>query len=101
MLVAQSWPTLCNPMDCSPPGFSVHEIFQTRILEWVAIPYMLEGDTIQPLTDHFPLSEGQQAQCASRVRLYFLRRSTSPTLGLKNQKKGFYVRFLNKKGAAP
>ena len=31
-------PTLCNPMDCSPPGSSVHEIFQARILEWVAIP---------------------------------------------------------------
>ena len=29
--------TLCDPMDCSPPGFSVHGIFQARILEWVAI----------------------------------------------------------------
>ena len=29
--------TLCNPMDCNPPGFSVHGIFQARILEWVAI----------------------------------------------------------------
>ena len=28
----------CNPMDCSPPGLSVHVIFQARILEWVAIP---------------------------------------------------------------
>ena len=34
---AQSSLTLCNPMDCSLPGFSVHEIFQARILEWVAI----------------------------------------------------------------
>ena len=33
----QSCPTLCNPMDYSPPGFSVHGILQTRILEWVAI----------------------------------------------------------------
>ena len=30
--------TLCNPMDCSPPGSSVHGILQTRILEWVAMP---------------------------------------------------------------
>ena len=30
--------TLCEPMDCSPPGSSVHGIFQARILEWVAIP---------------------------------------------------------------
>ena len=31
-------PILCDPMDCSPPGFSIHEILQARILEWVAIP---------------------------------------------------------------
>ena len=35
--VAQSCPTLCNPMDCSPPVSSVHEVLQTRILEWVAM----------------------------------------------------------------
>ena len=34
---AQSCPTLCNPMGCSPRGSSVHGIFQTRILEWVAV----------------------------------------------------------------
>ena len=36
-LVAQSCPTLCDPLDCSLPGSSVHGIFQGRILEWVAI----------------------------------------------------------------
>ena len=36
---AQSCPTLCNPMDCSPPGSSVHGVLQARILEWVAISY--------------------------------------------------------------
>ena len=35
----QSCPTLCDPMNCSPPGFSVHGILQTRILEWVAISF--------------------------------------------------------------
>jgi len=35
--VIQSCPTLWDPMDCSPPGSSVHGILQTRILEWVAI----------------------------------------------------------------
>ena len=35
----QSCPTLCDPMDCSPPGFSVHGILQARILEWVAISF--------------------------------------------------------------
>ena len=34
----QSCLTLCNPVDCSPPGFSVHGILQARILEWVAVP---------------------------------------------------------------
>ena len=37
VLVAQSCPTLCDPMDCSPPGSSVHRILQARILEWTAI----------------------------------------------------------------
>ena len=33
-----SCPTLCNPVDCGPPGSSVHGILQTRILGWVAMP---------------------------------------------------------------
>ena len=37
MLFAQSCLTLCDPVDCSLPGFSVHGILQARILEWVAI----------------------------------------------------------------
>ena len=38
-VVAQSCLTLCDPMDCSPPGSSLHRIFQARILEWVANSY--------------------------------------------------------------
>ena len=37
--VAQSCPTLRNPMDCSLPGSSVHGVFQVRVLEWVAIAF--------------------------------------------------------------
>ena len=37
--VAKSCPTLRDPMDCSPPGSSIHGIFQARILEWVAIVF--------------------------------------------------------------
>ena len=37
--VVQSCPTLCHPVDCSPPGFSVHGILQARILEWVTISF--------------------------------------------------------------
>ena len=38
MKVAQSCPTLCDPMDCILPGSSVHGVLQIRILEWVAMP---------------------------------------------------------------
>jgi len=38
-LVAQSCPTLCDPIDCNLPGSRVHGLLQTRILEWVAIPF--------------------------------------------------------------
>ena len=41
VLVAQSCPTLCDPTDYSPPGFSVHGILQARILEWVAISFSI------------------------------------------------------------
>ena len=39
VLVIQSCPILCDPMDCSLPGSSVHGMLQVRILEWVAIPF--------------------------------------------------------------
>ena len=39
LLVAQLCPTFCDPMDCSPPGSSVHGILQATMLEWVAIPF--------------------------------------------------------------
>ena len=39
VLVTQSCPILCYPMDCSPAGSSVHGIIQAKILEWVAIPF--------------------------------------------------------------
>ena len=42
VLVAQSCLILCNPMDSSPSGSSIHGIFQARTLEWVAIPRILE-----------------------------------------------------------
>ena len=41
VLVAQSYLTLCDPMDCIPPGSSVYGTLQARILEWVAIPFSM------------------------------------------------------------
>ena len=50
--VAQSCLTLRDPMDCSPPGSSVHEIFQARVLEWGAIAFSIkETDRIQILIE--------------------------------------------------
>ena len=54
-LVAQLCLTLCDPMDCSSPGSSVHGISQLRILEWVAIPFFRgpsQSPTLQ--TDSLP-----------------------------------------------
>ena len=41
--VAQSYPTLSDPMDCSLPGSSIHGIFQARVLEWGAIAFSIQG----------------------------------------------------------
>ena len=61
--VAQSCPTLCDPMDCSPPGSSIHGIFQARVLEWGAIAFSkimasgpmtsweIEGETVETALD--------------------------------------------------
>ena len=37
--ITESCATLCDPMDCSLPGFSIHGIFQARVLEWGAIAF--------------------------------------------------------------
>ena len=50
VLAVQLCPTLCNSMDCSSPGSSVHGILQARILEWVSIPFSgdLSNTEIEP-----------------------------------------------------
>ena len=57
VLVAQSCLTLCNPMGCSPPGSSVHRIFQARMLEWVATAFCREPSQyfLHWQADSFPL----------------------------------------------
>ena len=42
VLVTQLCLTLCDLMDCSPPGFSVHGILQATVLEWVAISFSMD-----------------------------------------------------------
>ena len=63
VLSAQSCLTLCNPVDCSPPGSSVHGIPQARILEWVAIPF--SRGSSQP-------RDGTHISCLLRWHVYSL-----------------------------
>ena len=79
MLVAQSCPTLCNPMDCSLPGSSVHGILQGRILGWVAIPFSrdLPDPGIEPGL-HF--SDGSDGKAISSI--FHVKLGCHLTLGL-------------------
>ena len=51
--VAEYGPTLCDPLDCSPPGSSVHGIFQARVLEWGAVDSLLLQNHDSNLTSSF------------------------------------------------
>ena len=57
----QSCPTLCDPMDCNPPGSSVHGILQARILE--QMPFPSPGDLSDPRIEH------EKNQCFQTVVL--------------------------------
>ena len=66
-----SSPTLWDPMDCSPPGSSVHGILQARILKWVADPF--SRGSSQP-------RDGTQVSCHHRRILYHLNHQGSPRI---------------------
>ena len=73
--VAQSCPTLSDPMDCSLPGSSIHGIFQARVLEWVAIAFSNRGIKInriflvvQWLRIHLPMQGTQVGYLVSKLR---------------------------------
>ena len=70
----QSCPTLCDPMDCSPSGSSVHGILQARILEWVAVPSSRESSWPRDGTHVFYIS------CIWRWLLCHWRHLKSPFL---------------------
>ena len=54
VLVVSDWevlcPGLCDPMDCSPPGSSVHRILQAKILEWIDIPFSRRSSRLSDQT---------------------------------------------------
>jgi len=80
--VAQSCLTLSDPMDCSPPGSSVHGIFQARVLEWgaialstpvnstVQIVVKLRGDSSVRLEASDPTGERERGQCVSDFSIH-------------------------------
>ena len=71
--VAQSCLTLHDPMDCSPPGSSTHEIFQARVLEWGAIAFsapLLQGKPIPKELNSFGVTESWGAR-GERRSLFF------------------------------
>ena len=96
VLVTQSCLTLCDPLDCSPPGSSVHGILQATILEWVAIyfssriPLVLDNNNSSPahqaplplLTGYrrslFPLPATSYSSFKGQFRCHPLILSRSP-----------------------
>ena len=68
-LVTQSCLSLCDPMDCSPPGSSVHGTSQARILEWVAMPSSRESSQPRDWT---------QVSCIAGGFFYHLNHQGSP-----------------------
>ena len=84
--VAQSCLTLSDPMDCSPPGSSIHGIFQARVLEWGAIEHTLKYNTQLPFID-FP--QFSAVQSLSHVRLlatpWTAAHQAPPSMGFSRQ----------------
>ena len=74
-LVAQLCPALCNPMDCSPPGYCLHGIFQAKVVEWVTIPLLQGIFPTQGLNPSLPY-------CRQNCRqiLYHLSHQGSPRI---------------------
>ena len=73
--VTRSCPTLCDPVDYSPPGSSVHGIFQARILDWVAISFMRNAR----------LDEAQAGIKIARRNINNLRYADDITLTAENE----------------
>ena len=84
--VAQPRPTLCSPVDCSPPGSSVHGILQARTLEWVPVPFSMGSSQPRDQTHvsciigkFFTIWDTKEAQGILEWVVYpFSRRSSQP-----------------------
>ena len=68
--VAQSCPTLSDPMDCSLPGSSIHGILQARVLEWSPITsWQMDGETMETVTDFIFLGSKITADGTAAIKL--------------------------------
>ena len=76
-LVAQSCLTVYDPMDCSPPGSSVHGILQARILEWVAMPFSRGSSQPRDRTQVSCIAGGFFTVWATREAQYYWSGSLS------------------------
>ena len=78
----QPHPTLCDPVDCSPPDSSVHGILQAKILEWVAMPWC-RGYRFNPWSGKIPHAVEQLSLWSKEKPLQWeaqaLQRSAAPT----------------------
>ena len=81
VLVHQLRPALCDPMDCSQPGSSIHGIFQARVLEWGAIAF-------STINNYIVIREGK-GKSPSRVRLlatpWTVAYQAPPSIGFSRQ----------------
>ena len=76
--VAQSCPALCDPMDCSLPGSSLHGILQARVLEWVAISFSIFLIILYKITHIICPKELRAEVSLCKVCLYFRREILIP-----------------------
>ena len=76
---AQSCPTLCDPMDCSPPGSSLHGILQARVLEWGAISFSRGSSQPRDRTRFSRISGGHSNLWATREALKSVLNGTKAT----------------------
>ena len=91
VVITQSCLTLCDPMNCSPPGSSVHRIFQARVLEWVASAfsgvfcYLVENEHTHPYSSIFSVPQNRGS---------FIIRKFLSFLKMKSFKNKYWEIFL-------
>ena len=85
--VAQSCPTLWHPMDCSPPGSSIHGIIQARVLEWGAISF----SAIYATSDLYRTYQGLRGEVNTEWHLCIEWQTIQ-----SDEEWGFYINFERK-----